>query len=138
MNHEDILKNSIQVGFWREKKYEISILPFPCENSSNYIEGFIENFKLLQDEVIKNGKYYNYHIYKKCYTCNDNRDDRIKKLYLIQYKGLSDCRICSCRNGSSTIYLNGYEFPSGYFHYVDSHNIKVPLEFQQMICNLEL
>lgn len=143
MNTNNILKNRIEIGFWRKDKYKNTIcnLPFPSENSSNYIEGFIEKMSLLNDEVTKNHEYYNYNMYTNCYKnndCSDNQIVRLENLYLIQYKGYSLCRICNCANGSTTVCLNGYAFPYGYFHYIIKHNIEVPLEFQQMICNLEL
>lgn len=141
MNTNNILKNSTNIGFWRQEKNSISNLPFPSENSSNYIGGFIEKLSLLNDEVTKNYKYYDYNMYTNCYTndnCSNNIVVRLENLYLIKFKGFSRCRICNCPNGSYTLYLNGYAFPNGYFHYIIKHNIEVPLEFQQMICNLEL
>jgi hypothetical protein len=146
MNSDNIVKNSIGIGFWRETNNQNSNLPFPIQNKPNYIEGFIEKLSLLKDEQIKNKKYYRYRLYDIFYSDdsdnNDNNDKNDVKLanllYSIQYKGSSRCRLCGCRNGSQTLYLNGYAFPSGYFHYINEHNIEVPIEFQQMICNLKL
>lgn len=143
MDSDNILKNSIAIGFWREKDNKKSNLPFPIQNSPNYIKGFIEKLSLLKDEHKKNNKYYTYRN-SKLYSDTDSDSDKcnnnikLENLYSIQYKGLSRCRICGCHNGSQTICLNGYAFPSGYFHYINEHNIEVPIEFQQMICNLDL
>jgi hypothetical protein len=117
------MNNTISVGFWRKTIDQLSDLPFPNQNTANYIEGFLEKFLLLKDKINN---------YRK------NDDINIENFNILQYRGCSCCRICNCINGSSTVVLNGYSFPSGYFHYVDEHKIEVPLDFQHMICNLEL
>lgn len=46
-----------------------------------------------------------------------------------QYRGSSSCRICGCRNGS-TEYTDGeYIWPSGLTHYIEDHDVLLPLEF---------
>lgn len=133
---EDI-DNMIKVGFWRRTPDQESEFPYPQENSSNYMEGFVEKMALLKDEMMKNNNYY------KLRCCTDFDDDnendaKLEHLYLLQYKGWSRCRLCNCKNGTLTVCLNGYAFPSGYFHYINEHNIEVPVDFQRMICNLDL
>jgi hypothetical protein len=49
------------------------------------------------------------------------------------YKGWSNCRICDCKNGSSDYQLKGWEWPSGFHHYVEKHNIRPSLAFQEFI-----
>lgn len=117
------MNDTVTVGFWRKSINEPSDLPFPKQNNANYVEEFAEKFSLLNDEI-------------RNYRSNDGV--KLKNLHLLQFKGWSHCRICNCKNGSRTVVLNGYKFPSGYFHYVNDHRIEVPLDFQHMICNLEL
>jgi hypothetical protein len=49
------------------------------------------------------------------------------------YKGWSDCRICDKRNGEDEFYYKNWCWPSGYYHYVDKHNIRPSLAFQEFV-----
>lgn len=51
-------------------------------------------------------------------------------------KGWINCRICGQKNGSSYFTLNGFEWPSGYMHYIKQHNIKPTAEFAGMLITL--
>lgn len=49
------------------------------------------------------------------------------------YKGSSTCRICGCRNGSKTFKGDGFNWPEGYAHYIEKHNVKPTAAFIAMI-----
>lgn len=45
------------------------------------------------------------------------------------YRGMSQCRICGCLNGSSELTDGTYLWPSGLTHYVEEHDLKPPQDF---------
>ena len=51
----------------------------------------------------------------------------------IRYKGHSSCRICGKSNGSVEHKANGWLWPEGYIHYVEEHNVRPSLAFQEMV-----
>jgi len=46
-----------------------------------------------------------------------------------RYRGWSTCRICECRNGSTSMTDGVWLWPSGLAHYLRKHNVKPPQEF---------
>lgn len=46
-----------------------------------------------------------------------------------RFKGSSLCRICGCINGSTEYDRGGWEWPSGFRHYVETHNVQPSPEF---------
>lgn len=56
-----------------------------------------------------------------------------KRAHASHYKGSSNCRICDKRNGSATYEYDGWQWPSGYRHYVEVHNVRPSLAFQEFI-----
>lgn len=48
-------------------------------------------------------------------------------------KGWSNCRLCKLKNGSVTFVLGDWEWPSGFAHYVEEHNVRPSLAFQEFI-----
>lgn len=56
----------------------------------------------------------------------------------IAYRGSSRCRICDQQNGSTEYQVNGWQWPSGYRHYIDEHNVRPTLAFQEMVERREL
>ena len=70
----------------------------------------------------------------------DNKDLFLKRLKMIEegahsqgYRGFSCCRICSISNGSETFSYGGWEWPSGYGHYIEEHNVRPSVEFEKFI-----
>lgn len=55
-----------------------------------------------------------------------------------QYRGWSTCRICGCNNGSSDYELDGWLWPVGYSHYVEEHNVRPSLAFQEFILDYQI
>ncbi|MET0979788.1 MAG: hypothetical protein ABWX90_00865 [Candidatus Saccharimonadales bacterium] len=52
-------------------------------------------------------------------------------------KGWSNCRCCEKKNGSVEFKLNAlgvtWAWPSGYVHYVEDHNVRPSLAFQEWV-----
>lgn len=55
------------------------------------------------------------------------------RLFCRQFKGWSECRICGCKNGSGEFTWKGFQWPNGYSHYIERHNLKPPLDFRDAI-----
>lgn len=51
----------------------------------------------------------------------------------IEYRGSSTCRICGCQNGSVSFKLEGWEWPEGYRHYIDVHNVWPSRDFKDFL-----
>jgi hypothetical protein len=47
------------------------------------------------------------------------------------YMGYSACRICGENNGNQELTDGVYSWPEGLAHYVETHNIRLPIEFLQ-------
>lgn len=47
----------------------------------------------------------------------------------LAYRGMSRCRVCGKTNGCQTMSLNGWEWPSGFLHYVRDHGVKPSDDF---------
>lgn len=55
------------------------------------------------------------------------------------YKGYSNCRICKKRrNGTASYILQGWTWPEGFRHYVEEHNVRPSLAFQEFILGRSL
>lgn len=48
-------------------------------------------------------------------------------------KGWSNCRLCGCKNGSTTFEWGGWAWPDGLSHYVEAHNVRPSLAFQEFV-----
>jgi hypothetical protein len=51
----------------------------------------------------------------------------------IRYRGWSNCRVCGRSNGSDTFHAKGWQWPSGFVHYVRDHNVKPSADFIAMV-----
>ena len=49
------------------------------------------------------------------------------------YKGISQCRICKCNNGSEEYNYKNYVWPKGYMHYLIQHNVHPSKNFYDFI-----
>ena len=56
-----------------------------------------------------------------------------KKAEATAYRGWSTCRICKSHNGDETFRYKGWEWPSGYRHYIVVHNVWPSREFYKFI-----
>ena len=70
------------------------------------------------------------------------REDFLAKLSVVEefakpicFRGYSYCRMCKQRNGSVSFELNEWEWPEGFRHYLEDHNIKPTDEFVRMIAD---
>ena len=52
------------------------------------------------------------------------------------YKGWSQCRICGEYNGTITHSLNGWEWPEGYRHYIEKHDVAVDPGFARSLLKI--
>ena len=56
--------------------------------------------------------------------------DHFKKGFtLVQYKGISNCRICGKWVGSANLTDTFYMWPSRCEHYIEEHNVRIPEQF---------
>src|SRR5258705_1071615 len=51
----------------------------------------------------------------------------------IAYRGYSRCRVCGCQNGSESLRLGQWEWPAGFRHYVEEHQVRPSGEFVTFI-----
>lgn len=64
------------------------------------------------------------------------REERMAKT--LHAKGFSPCRICKHINGSIQFSSGGWVWPSGYRHYIEAHNVRPSLAFQEFILGYEI
>lgn len=51
----------------------------------------------------------------------------------VRYRGWSNCRVCGKPNGSETFILDGWQWPSGFMHYIEAHHVVPSGDFLRMI-----
>lgn len=57
-----------------------------------------------------------------------------RRAHAIAYKGSAPCRLCDRRrNGSETYRLGGWEWPSGYLHYLTVHGVRPSPAFEAFV-----
>ena len=49
------------------------------------------------------------------------------------YKGFSRCRICNKVNGTKEHVIENWNWPEGFLHYVEEHNVRPSIAFQEFI-----
>lgn len=52
------------------------------------------------------------------------------------YFGFSTCRLCHCANGGEEFTLHDWTWPSGFRHYLTSHNVHPSYEFVTFLTSL--
>ena len=60
-------------------------------------------------------------------------DDVEAKAERVVYRGLSNCRLCGCRNGREGLRLSGWEWPAGYRHYIADHEVCPSVAFEILV-----
>lgn len=55
-----------------------------------------------------------------------------------RYRGWSTCRLCGEHNGSTEYVASGWVWPVGFKHYVEKHNVRPSLAFQEFILGHEV
>lgn len=92
-------------GFWSTSR-KSTILPFPIENEKAWKgkKAFLEKLKALESKAGQR-----------------------------RYKGWSTCRLCGKHNGSTDYRAQGWVWPEGFKHYVEDHNVRPSLAFQEMV-----
>lgn len=56
----------------------------------------------------------------------------------VAYRGSSRCRLCGQRNGNEEFNSSGWKWPSGYRHYIEDHNVRPSLAFQEFVLGREV
>ena len=51
----------------------------------------------------------------------------------LHYKGFSLCRLCGEHNGSQEFIYKGWTWPSGSRHYLEKHDVRPSLAFEEFI-----
>jgi len=87
----------IQIGFWAERRGDLSGLPWPGDRVDPMFEPEARRRVLayLQREKFRGDA----------------------------YKGVSSCRLCGMSNGSCDFTDGAYLWPEGYAHYIEQHNV---------------
>lgn len=49
------------------------------------------------------------------------------------YRGFSCCRLCGVTNGSRTFVLDDWQWPEGYRHYIEAHNVMPTTGFRRFV-----
>lgn len=103
-------------GFWRHRDdNKTSHMPLPIPSQLRWIgqAEFIKALKLVQ------------------------KSSRIKTR---AFKGDSKCRVCEKKNGSTEFSLTTmgvtWQWPVGFLHYAEDHNIRPSFAFQEFICEV--
>lgn len=100
-------------GYWFEEKpwpwSEESPYPTPVPdpNFEQWIErqAFIDSLKRVENELATS----------------------------VAYRGSSRCRFCDCQNGYHEFNFLGWQWPSGFNHYVREHNVRPSRDFEVFI-----
>lgn len=53
--------------------------------------------------------------------------------HVVQFRGWSNCRVCTRPNGSREFLTAGATWPSGFYHYIEAHNVEPSIEFREYI-----
>lgn len=86
--------NKISIGYWKKSIDSNESLPWPEEGN------------LSSDQKNKVIQFLS--------------EGKVKH----SWRGMSQCRICGCFNGSTCLENGDFLYPSGYVHYIQDHNIQ--------------
>ena len=102
-------------GFWYSE-YEPD-LPMPVPNDSPWVgqEGFIKALDRIESRL-------------NALAMGPGGD-----IYVLSFRGWSQCRVCNCGNGSTQFLLRHWTWPEGLRHYIEVHNVKPSPEFIDLI-----
>jgi len=114
MSWED--KHAMREGFWGHKEGEALPMPIPNKDTWTGQTDFLAKLDYLQRRI---------------------REQSVIGLVLA-YRGMSTCRCCNESNGTETFQFNGWEWPSGFMHYVAEHNVRPSLAFQEMVLGKQI
>lgn len=102
-------------GFWRQRESD-TLDPLPWPVAGETVDGYDPD------------------------VWEPERRDFLDKLAVVEshaasagYRGHSYCRLCGVENGSRTFILDEWQWPSGYWHYVEVHNVRPSPEFERFV-----
>ena len=92
-------------GHWRVSESEESHLPWPVTEP-----GWTDKIKFLN-----------------ALSGMELRAERVV------YRGLSYCRLCGCVNGHAALRHDVWEWPEGFKHYVEAHDVRPTPDFELFV-----
>lgn len=104
-NDPNSIDGRIPIGYWQDGG------PKSVENAVD------EDWDPAEREMVMN--------YLK--LADDKSNEEVRELK--SWRGLSFCRVCEEATGNSCMGDNQYNWPQGYLHYFEKHNVKPPKEF---------
>jgi hypothetical protein len=116
-------------GFWYSKYEPHFPMPVAQDEPHHMKELILEKYDALLSQPVFNPNY--------------NSDeplnwDEITK-HVISYRGFSSCRCCAKHNNGTRSYrYNGWQWPEGFRHYIDEHNIVPSNEFLKEVLGMEV
>lgn len=132
---EELMNKLNQEGFWYSKTEQHYPMPVHTDIEHPLKHRIIKAYKALLDED----------------RFNPHRDDSFRtNKNVIFYRGSSYCRICASDKqydkvnnkillsmGSRQYVLNGWEWPEGYLHYIEVHNVMPSKEWLKDVLDIE-
>lgn len=116
-------------GFWHNTCEPDDGLPIPTASEKSWKNQnlFLKALILVEEKLLRvhqiNVDFYN------------NHGGPIIAENVICYRGFSSCRICETLNCSREFSMNGWQWPEGFRHYIEKHNVKPSGEFITFILN---
>lgn len=121
---ESITKNLKQEGFW----YSDHEPHYPKAIHSDEVHPKKADILKAYDELLDEDRF----------NPERNRDTWKDNKNVLSFRGCSYCRCCPLRNGSRQYVLNGWEWPEGYRHYIDKHNVIPSKNWLKEVLGIEL
>lgn len=107
------MTNLIHVGFWAKHRAS-------CENVMPW-ETTYPNFPVANSATMDQ-----HHLLQRLAVAES-------KASVVEYLGVSYCRICGTRNGHREFTLGDFRWPQGYVHYLRDHNVAIDPAFADFL-----
>lgn len=96
-------------GFWKSTEEPDLPMPVAQDTPWEWQECFLDLLESLEDKA--RGRYGT----------------------ITRYRGWSTCRLCGAHNGSVEFRIWEWEWPEGLRHYIEAHNVRPSVEFQEFV-----
>lgn len=100
-------------------------MPIHTDELSPYKKEILENLDYLESGAPQYDSY----------GMDDDIADSVEVLHM---KGWSTCRCCGKMNGSREFSYKGWNWPEGFRHYIEIHNVVPSAEFLKEVLGIEL
>lgn len=108
-NDPNSIDGRIPIGYWQDE-------------GPNSVEKFVDtNWDATERETVIQ--------YLKLGSSSEETSNKNYPQVLQSWRGLAFCRLCEQAVGNSCNGDDKYNWPQGYVHYIEEHNIKPPQEF---------